>query len=84
MREKFKELILSLDEKGLKELYQMCNIRYFELYINGNENLESFNDYDLEKEYKEYINDIIKSFLEHYQQISICDDELIKLIEEIK
>ena len=37
MREKFKELILSLDEKGLKELYQMCNIRYFELYINGND-----------------------------------------------
>ena len=37
MREKFKELILSLDEKGLKELYQMCNIRYFELYINEND-----------------------------------------------
>ena len=37
MREKFKELILSLDEKGLKELYQMCNIRYFELNINGND-----------------------------------------------
>ena len=37
MRENFKELILSLDEKGLKELYQMCNIRYFELYINGND-----------------------------------------------
>ena len=35
--EKFKELILSLDEKGLKELYQMCNIRYFELNINGND-----------------------------------------------
>ena len=37
MKEKFKELILSLDEKGLKELYQMCNIRYFELNINGND-----------------------------------------------
>ena len=35
--ENFKELILSLDEKGLKELYQMCNIRYFELYINEND-----------------------------------------------
>ena len=35
--EKFKELILSLDEKGLKELYQMCNMRYFELHINGND-----------------------------------------------
>ena len=37
MIEKFKELILSLDEKGLKELYQMCNMRYFELHINGND-----------------------------------------------
>lgn len=37
MNEKFKELILSLDEKGLKELYQICNMRYFELYINGND-----------------------------------------------
>ena len=59
---------------------------YCDNYVrfNGYGNLESFNDYDLEKEYKEYIDDIIKSFLEHYQQISICDDELIKLIEEIK
>ena len=36
MNEKFKELILSLDEKGLKELYQLFNMRYFELHINGN------------------------------------------------
>ena len=59
---------------------------YCDNYVrfNGYGNLESFNDYDLEKEYKEYIDDITKSFLEHYQQISICDDELIKLIEEIK
>ena len=57
---------------------------YCDKYVrfNGYGNLESFNDYDLEKEYKEYINDIIKSFLEHSQQISICDDELIKLIEK--
>ena len=59
---------------------------YCDNYVrfNGYGNLESFNDYDLEKEYKEYIDDITKSFLEHYQQISICDDELIKIIEEIK
>ena len=37
MIEKFKELILLLDEKGLKELYQISNRRYFELYINGND-----------------------------------------------
>ena len=59
---------------------------YCDNYVrfNGYGNLESFNDYDLEKEYKEYIDDITKSLIEHYQQISICDDELIKLIEEIK
>ena len=45
MKEKFKELILSLDEKGLKELYQMSNRRYFELYINGNDKyIERYND----------------------------------------
>ena len=37
MNEKFKELILSLDEKGLKELYQIFNMRYFEFHINGND-----------------------------------------------
>ena len=52
--------------------------------FDGYGNLVSFNDYDLEKEYKDYIDDITKSLIEHYQQISICDDELIKLIEEIK
>ena len=57
---------------------------YCDKYVrfNGYGNLESFNDYELEKEYKEYIDDIIKSFLEHYQQISICDNELFKLIEK--
>ena len=59
---------------------------YCDKYVsfNGYGNLVSFNDYDLEKEYKEHIDDITKSLIEHYQQISICDDELIKLIEEIK
>ena len=52
--------------------------------FNGYGNLVSFNDYDLEKEYKEYIDDILKALLKHYQEISICDDELIKLIEEMK
>ena len=52
--------------------------------FNGYGNLESFNDYDLEKEYKEYLDEITNSLLEHYQEISICDDDLIKLIDEIK
>ena len=57
---------------------------YCDEYVrfNGYGNLVSFNDYDLEKEYKEYIDDILKALLKHYQEISICDDELIKLIEE--
>ena len=59
--------------------YHYCD-KY--VHFDGYENLESFNDYDLEKRYKDYIDDIIKSLIEHYQQISICDDELIKLIEE--
>ena len=52
--------------------------------FDGYGNLKSVDDYGLEKEYKDYIDDITKSLIEHYQQISICDDELIKLIEEIK
>ena len=50
--------------------------------FNGYGNLESFNDYDLEREYKEYIDDITKSFLEHYQELSITDKELKDLIEK--
>ena len=34
MIEKFKTLILFLDVEGLLELYHMCKIRYFELYID--------------------------------------------------
>ena len=62
------------------------NYNYCDKYVkfNGYGNLESFNDYDLEKEYKEYIDDITKSLLEHYEKIDICDKELIKLIEEVK
>ena len=36
MNEKFKDLIFALDEKGLVELYKICKIRYFELYIDDN------------------------------------------------
>ena len=59
---------------------------YCDKYVkfNGYGNLESADDYKLEKEYKYYIDDIIDSLLKHYQELSICDDELIKLIEEMK
>ena len=60
------------------------NYNYCDEYVrfNGYGNLESFNQWQLEREYKYYIDDITKSLLEHYQQMNICDKELIKLIEE--
>ena len=59
---------------------------YCDKYVkfDGYGNLKSVNDYELEKEYKYYIDDITKSLLEHYQEMIICDNELIKLIEECK
>ena len=59
---------------------------YCDKYVkfDGYGNLKSVNDYELEKEYKYYIDDITKSLIEHYQELDICDKELLKLIEEIK
>ena len=50
--------------------------------FNGYANLESFNDWELEKEYKEHIDDIVNALIEHYQEISICDNELNNLVEK--
>ena len=36
MSEKFKTLILFLDVEGLLELFNICNMRYFDLYVDGN------------------------------------------------
>ena len=57
---------------------------YCDKYVkfNGYGNLVSFNDYDLEKEYKDYIYEITDSLLEHYQEIGITDDNLRELIEK--
>ena len=57
---------------------------YCDKYVrfNGYGNLESFNDYDLEKEYKYYIDEITDSFLQHYQELCITDKELNNLIEK--
>ena len=79
----FNDFFYNNPSEAVRSVYY-GDYNYCDKYVrfNGYGNLESFNDYDLEKEYKEYINDIIKSFLEHYQQISICDNELIKLIEK--
>ena len=60
------------------------NYNYCDKYVrfNGYMNLESFNDYDLEKEYKDYIYEITESLLEHYQELCITDDNLKELIEK--
>ena len=52
--------------------------------FDGYGNLKSVNDYELEKEYKYYIDEIVNALLEHYQEMIICDKELIKLLEEVK
>ena len=59
---------------------------YCDKYVKfgGYGNLKSVDDYELENEYRDYIDDITKSLLEHYEKIDICDKELIKLIEEVK
>ena len=40
------------------------------------------NKVKLEKEYKEYINEIVNALLKHYQEIGITDDNLKELIEK--
>lgn len=50
--------------------------------FNGYANLESFNDYELEKEYKYYIDEIVNALIDHYQEMSICDNELNNLVEK--
>lgn len=58
---------------------------YSDKYVkfDGYGNLKSVNEYELEKEYKYYIDDIVKALIDHYQEIYICD-ELVKLIEVVK
>lgn len=57
---------------------------YCDEYVkfDGYGNLSSSNEYEIELEYKDYIDDIVNSLLEHYEEINISS-ELIKLIEEI-
>ena len=61
--------------------YHYCD-KYVKFDAFGN--LKSVNDYELEKKYKYYIDEIVNGLLEHYQEMIICDKELIKLIEEVK
>ena len=61
------------------------NYNYCDEYVKFNAygNLTSINEYELENEYKDYINDIVNSLLDHYEEITISDKELFKLIEEV-
>ena len=36
MNENFKRLINVLNEEYLLELFHICNMRYFEMYVDGN------------------------------------------------
>ena len=57
---------------------------YCDKYVkfNGYENLTSANEHEIEEEYKDYIDDIVNSLLEHYDKININDKELNDLINE--
>lgn len=55
--------------------------------FNGYGNLESFDDWELEKEYGENIDEIINCLVEHYGEIDITEDLnglLVEYIEEVK
>ena len=54
--------------------------------FNGYANLESFNDWELEKEYKDNIDEIITQLIEHFEEIDITEDLnglLVEYIEEV-
>ena len=60
------------------------NYDYNDEYVkfDGYGNLSSANECEIEEEYKDYIDDIVNSLLEHYEEINIRDKELIELINE--
>ena len=54
------------------------NDSYFK--FNAYDNLESFNEWDLEERYKMYIDEIIEALLKNMDRIEIYDDELKDLL----
>ena len=54
------------------------NDSYFR--FNVYDNLESFNEWDLEERYKMYIDEIIGALLENMDDIEIYDDELKEML----
>ena len=54
------------------------NDSYFR--FDAYDNLESFNEWDLEERYKMYIDEIIGALLENMDDIEIYDDELKEML----
>ena len=50
--------------------------------FNAYANLESFDAWDLEEEYKTYIDEIIEALLDNIGNITVDDDELEELLEQ--
>ena len=58
------------------------NCDYFRFNAYGN--LESLDEYDLECEYKLYIDEIVEALLENMDNIDIFDDELQDMLDKIR
>ena len=58
------------------------NCDYFKFDAYGN--LESLDEYDLEVEYKLYIDEIVEALLENMDNIDIFDDELQDMLDKIR
>ena len=58
------------------------NCDYFR--FNGYGNLESLDEYDLEVEYKLYLDEIVEALLDNMDNIDIFDDELQDMLDKIR
>ena len=61
------------------------NYKYNDDYVRFNAygNIESLDQWELNKEVEIYINEIIEAMIRNYSNINIYNDELIELIESI-
>ena len=65
-----------------KIFYGNFNPNHDYFRFNAYDNLESLSVYDLEDEYKSYIDEIVEELLYHMNAIDIYDDELNELLEQ--
>lgn len=72
------------DPKRLAMLISYGDYRYHDDYVrfNGYGNLESFDEYELMKELKYYIDDIIDSLKNCWKDIYITDDDILQALED--